>query len=448
MTKKSAMKKIPIQNKGSKEIRFSEPVIVHVGQGTEHLEINKETLHPITDPTTTKVVSHEINSENSNLTSTNEQDIEQDKFQQDQPLSVIEVTAENKSSPLDEEVGKETKQKTPTLTMEQFILQAYARKGQRIGRLTAKQEKALSASHKLEQQSLVRLINEASQDRLLQVPRQLLLIARDVDSHPYVKKTLMEFVHTVMIQHPIFAIQIAQDALNVERLMPQLYSLYKSISTYQPSFKISSDQIEGSDLQKLRANALNLMTVWLFNVRRVSLEDLMTVLLQCIWKPAADKLNTESSQIKALTEVEEPEALGWIAQRYLKIVVDAQSAEQRSHKEAVDLRSEVMLLRDNLNQEITKSNNLQQQLDSLQQAKDKAVEGLQQTNQVTRMHLSHDIEIMRGRLIENLQLSIERLETGLSAINRELPLIEVIRERVEIVIENLQSELKELDKKV
>jgi hypothetical protein len=242
--------------------------------------------------------------------------------------------------------------------------------------------------------------------------------------------------------------QLAQDTLTVDRLMPPLYSLYKSISSYQPSFKINSEQLEGADLQKLRANALNLMTVWLFNVRRVSLEDLMTVLLQCVWKPAAEKLDTESSQIKALTEVEEPEALGWVAARYLKNVVDAQSAEQRSHREAVDLRSEVMLLRDSLNQEISKSNNLQQQLDSLQQAKDEAVQGLQQTNQVTRMHLSHDIEIMRGRLIENLQLSIERLQTGLSAINRELPRIEVMRERVEIVIEDLQSELKALDRKV
>jgi hypothetical protein len=391
--------------------------------------------------------AHEIQSENSNLLSTNKQDIEPDKFQQDQQQSVSHFSSENESSNLVKEVQKDAKQKAPTLTMEQFILQAYARKGQRIAKLTSKQEKALSASHKLEQESLVKLMSEASQDRLLQVPRQLLLIARDVDSHPYVKKTLMEFVHTVMIQHPIFAMQLAQDTLTVDRLMPPLYSLYKSISSYQPSFKINSEQLEGADLLKLRTNALNLMTVWLFNVRRVRLEDLMTVLLQCIWKPAAEKLDTESSQIKALTEVEEPEAIGWVAERYLKNVVDAQNAEQRSHREAVDLRADVMLLRENLDIEVTKSGYLQQQLDSLQKTKDEAVEALKQTNQVTRIHLSHDIELMRGRLIENLQKNIELLQTGLSAINRDTPLIEVMKERVEIVIDNLQSELKNLDKK-
>jgi len=447
MTKKSVKKNIPIQNKGSKEIRFSEPVIVHVGRDTEHVEVNTETFHSNAAPTITTVIAHEIHLENSNLASTNKQDIYTNKFQEEQLESMSELNLENKLPPQVQEVQKEAKQKTPPLTMEQFISQAYARKGQRIGRLTANQEKALSASHKLDQDSLVKLMNEANQDRLLQVPRQLLLVARNIESYPIVKKILMEFVHGVMIQHPIFSKQLAQDTLIVERILPPLYSLYQSINSYQPTFKINSEQLEGADLQKLRINALNLMTVWLFNVRRVRLEDLMTVLLQCIWKPAAEKLDTESSQIKALTEVEEPEAIGWVAERYLKNVVDAQNAEQRSHREAVDLRADVMLLRENLDIEVTKSGYLQQQLDSLQKTKDEAVEALKQTNQVTRIHLSHDIELMRGRLIENLQKSIELLQTGLSAINRDTPLIEVMKERVEIVIDNLQSELKNLDKK-
>jgi hypothetical protein len=251
-----------------------------------------------------------------------------------------------------------------------------------------------------------------------------------------------------MIQHPIFSTQLAQEALSEGAILPSLFNLYQSINSYRPSLKVKTEEAEGADLQKLRINALNLMTLWLFHARHVRIEELMTVLLQSLWKPAAEKLNTEGLQIKALTEIDEPEAIGCVASRYLKSVVDAQSAEQRSHREAVDLRTEVIGLRENLNLEASKSVQLQQQLDALQLANDETVGKLKQTNQVTRMHLSHDIEVMRGRLIESLQISIERLETGLSAINRELPRIEVMRERAEIVIDNLKSQLKELDRKV
>ena len=51
---------------------------------------------------------------------------------------------------------------------------------------------------------------------------------------------------------------------------------------------------------------------------------------------------------------------------------------------------------------------------------------------------------MRGRLVESLQLSIQQLETGLSALNREVPRIQVMTERAEIVIDNLRAKLKEL----
>ena len=79
---------------------------------------------------------------------------------------------------------------------------------------------------------------------------------------------------------------------------------------------------------------------------------------------------------------------------------------------------------------------------------DRTVSELQETIRVTRVHLAHDIEIMRGRLIESLQINIERLQTGLSAINQEVPLIQVMTQRAEIVIDELQSELKNLERKI
>ena len=101
-----------------------------------------------------------------------------------------------------------------------------------------------------------------------------------------------------------------------------------------------------------------------------------------------------------------------------------------------------------MEQEVQKSKDLKEQLDALKQTSEEAVGALQRTNQETKTHLSYDIEVMRGRLIENLRISIDRLQTGLTALNREIPRIEVMTERAELVIESLQSELKELDGEV
>jgi len=449
MSKNLNKNSIPIRNKGSKEVRLSGPVIVHVAHEADSFKLKIDSSQPSSNFTKTNSLNS-ADSQSQTPINRIEEKVEleiigiKDRQQSNLVSNDIEVT----QPPVSQDISNENKQKLPSLTMEQFISQAYSRKGQRVGRLTTKQEKSLSANHKLDQDALARLISEASQDRLLQVPRQLLLAAQAIESHPTPKKVLMQFVHVVMIQHPIFSTQLAQEALSEGAILPSLYNLYQSINSYRPSLKVKTEEAEGADLQKLRINALNLMTLWLFHARHVRIEELMTLLLQSLWKPAAEKLNTEGLQIKALTEIDEPEAIGCVASRYLKSVVDAQSAEQRSHREAVDLRTEVIGLRENLNLEASKSVQLQQQLDALQLANDEAVGKLKQTNQVTRMHLSHDIEVMRGRLIESLQISIERLETGLSAINRELPRIEVMRERAEIVIDNLKSQLKELDRKV
>lgn len=339
--------------------------------------------------------------------------------------------------------GDKGKRKTPPLTMEEFIFQAYSRKGQRVG-LKPNQEKSLSANHKLDKDAFVRLLVLAKQDRLLQVPRQLLLTARKIQSYPLPKKVLIEFIHAVLQDHPIFKLEHLRNILEDDKKIPPLYSLYQSIKSYNPLFKITDEYLEKEDLEKLKINTLNLMTAWLFYERNVRIDELVAVLLQVIWKPAADKLETDSQVIRALTELDELEAIGWVAERYLKNVVEAQDAAERAHRDAVNFRSEATSLRASLDLEVERSKGLMEQLDALQLAKDAAVKALETQNKVTTIHLSNDLEVMRGRLVESLQTSIQQLETGLSALNREVPRVQVMTQRAELVIENLKSELKEL----
>ena len=446
MTNDISDKGIPIRTKGRKGVRNSEPVTVHVGSLAANLKVESPSspIHK-TESTNLPSLVTGISNESSTEKKTAQQSLIQVDGQRIHQIGEIQVGAGVSLQPDNGEKNIEDKgkRKTPPLTMEDFISQAYSRKGQRVG-LKPNQEKSLSANHKLDQDAFGRLLDLAKQDRLLQVPRQLLLTARKIQSYPLPKKVLIEFVHAVLKQHPIFKGELLRIVLEEDKQIPSLFSLYQSIKSFSPPFKIQDEHLEQEELEKLRINTLNLMTVWLFYERNVRIDELVAVLLQVIWKPAAANLENDSQLIRALTELDELEAIGWVAERYLKNVVEAQDGEQRAHNEAVNYRSEANSLRLSLDQEVEKSRNLQEQLDALMLAKDAAVGELEKKNQITRIHLSNDIDVMRGRLVESLQLSIQQLETGLSALNREVPRIPVMTERAEIVIDNLRSKLKEL----
>ena len=447
MTNDISDKGIPIRTKGRKGVRNSEPVTVHVGSLAANLKVESPSspIHK-TESTNLPSLVTGISNESSTEKKTAQQSLIQVDDQRIHQIGEIQVGAGVSLQPDNGEKNIEDKgkRKTPPLTMEDFISQAYSRKGQRVG-LKPNQEKSLSANHKLDQDAFSRWLDLAKQDRLLQVPRQLLLTARKIQSYPLPKKVLIEFVHAVLKQHPIFKGELLRIVLEEDKQIPSLFSLYQSIKSFSPPFKIQDEHLEQEELEKLRINTLNLMTVWLFYERNVRIDELVAVLLQVIWKPAAANLENDSQLIRALTELDELEAIGWVAERYLKNVVEAQDSEQRAHNEAVNYRSEANSLRLSLDQEVEKSKNLKDQLDALKQTSEETVGALQRTNQETKTHLSYDIEVMRGRLIENLRISIDRLQTGLTALNREVPRIEVMAERAELVIESLQSELKELD---
>ena len=450
MRNDSPPKGIPIRTKGQKGARTSTPLNVPVGALSPSVNVGKPSM-PINSSEIVNLSTIDTSSQ-SGLPKVEVTDLRSSThFEFNKNQKAVETQAEEEVtlqlSSSDAASVEKGKRKTPPLTMGEFIHQAYSRKGQRVG-LKPNQEKSLSVNHKLDQEAFGRLLDLAKQDRLLQVPRQLLLTARKIQSYPLPKKVLIEFVHAVLKAHPIFKVEHLRTVLEDDKQLPPLYSLYQSIKSYNPPFKITDEHLEREDLEKLKINTLNLMTAWLFYERNVRIDEIVAVLLQVIWKPAAEKLETDSQVIRALTELDELEAIGWVAERYLKNVVDAQDSEKRAHNEAVNYRSEANSLRVSLDLEIEKSKNLKEQLDSLKLASEETVGALHRTNQETKTHLAYDIEIMRGRLIENLRISIDRLQTGLTALNREVPRIEVMTERAELVIESLQSELKELDGEV
>ncbi len=331
------------------------------------------------------------------------------------------------------------------VTMEAYIAQAYARKGQRV-RMDDKLEKSLSTHHKLDEGATQRLMTLAQQDKQLLVPRQILLAAISIESHPLPKRVLAGFVQDVMLRHPIFGSDVCKQALDTAVAVPNVYSLLKSIWAYTPLVRAGDEGPGASELEVLRQNALKLILVWLFHSKGVRLEELSSALLQIVWKPAASKLESDIQRLRVLTDISEPAATGWVAEQYLKTATDAQDSEERIRREAVALRAELTGVQVELAVTTAIADGLRQELEKIKQDSAQAVTALAEDNQQTRTHLSHDIEVMRGRVVDGLRLNIKLLETGLAALNREVPRVAVMVERAEMVIESLRRELQELER--
>jgi hypothetical protein len=258
MTNDSSGKGISNRPKGQKGVRTSEPEAVNVDRLETSVNVDSPpSLLQKTESTNLHSSFVSRSNQSPKPKETEQQSLNQVDGQSIQKIVSTQIGAEISLQPANGDSNSEdkVKRKTPPLTMEDFIFQAYSRKGQRVG-LKPNQEKSLSANHKLDQASLDRLLALAKQDRLLQVPRQLLLTARKIQSYPLPKKVLIEFLHAVLKQHPIFKGELLRTVLEDGKQLPSLYSLYQTIKSYSPPFRITNEHLEQEDLEKLRINTL------------------------------------------------------------------------------------------------------------------------------------------------------------------------------------------------
>ena len=87
---------------------------------------------------------------------------------------------------------------------------------------------------------------------------------------------------------------------------------------------------------------------------------------------------------------------------------------------------------------------LKAELEALQVDSARALSDLKAQREADRMHLQHDIEQLRGRMVRRLDDSVEMLEVGLKALQNKTPRTEVMLERAEHVVEALRAELGNL----
>jgi len=364
------------------------------------------------------------------------------------PSTVGPRASSDNDSSIDNQIEPSTKAsktgKKEIKSVEEFIEYAYSRKGQPL-KLNPKVEKQLVQHSRLDDEALERLLDIAKLDKLLAVPRQLLLLSRDIVGFPTLRSTFDSFIEKVMFDHPIFSDENTQKTLRNLPEAPSIVTTLAKISEFTPLKEATRDTYKDSELKILRRNATNLFIAWLACYRGMSLDELTALLFDVIWLPASKRLTDDNSRLRALTEIEQISSAGLACSRFKTQAQEARVLLERSQSEVLKLKaqiSEAETLRLKL-QESYKT--LESELKTLREQSAAQIDELQRKHAQERTHLHHDREQLGGRLVRRLTDAVETLEVGLSALKHTTPRIPVMLERAEIVVDALKLEIKNLE---
>lgn len=337
--------------------------------------------------------------------------------------------------------GKRAKSEPETLA--QVFEYAYGRKGQPLT-LKPKAEKQVALNVQLDELELSHILQLSKSDKLLAVPRQILLLSQQVRAFPSLRAALTSFVLNVMLTHPVFGDAGVQGALRnlPEGLQPA--DALARVANFEPSPNTEMGLMKGSDLRDLKCNAVNLFVAWLAVNRGLSSEELSALLFQVIWQPAVKDLADDNLRLRALTDLTQVAGVGLACHRFRQQAIEARAQQDQTQREATNLRDRLAAAEAQLTNTEEQLAAVELELEALQVSSASEIEELRRQHAVDRTHLQHQLEQLRGRLVKRLTDSIEMLNVGLSALCKDTPRVPVMMERAEHVIDALRAEVQEL----
>lgn len=324
-------------------------------------------------------------------------------------------------------------------TLDQFIEYAYSRRGQRVA-VKPKAGQRLAQNSRIDDEALSRLQALAESDILLAVPRQLLLFSRELKGLPRLQASINTFVSNVMLRHPVFANTAAQAVIRNLPDAPQPAQAVLAISDYAPAASQGKDGLKPGDLKVLRLNAGQLLAIWVACDRGLDADDLMPLLHQAIWEPAARELADGNSRLRALTDVEHPEVIGLACQRFRQQASDARASQDRAQRDAESLRKHVAEVDEQHQKARSELEAAQAELAALRKNTVTELSNLRAQHEVERVHLRHAHDQLRGRMVRRIEEGLQMLEVGLTALRNKTPRVEVMVERAEHVVDTLRAE--------
>ena len=327
--------------------------------------------------------------------------------------------------------------------LEAFIEYAYSRRGQKLAVKPRTSEKIATAS-RLEDEALRRLIERPKADAYFAVPRQILLSLPEFSEHQKARQSLVVFVENIMSRERVFIESGIRDYV-VDS--PDARSIADCIRSV---LRISHEQLfdgppkKNFDIFALKRGAIALFVCWLGMVRNNSPENLVSILHDGVWLDAAEKLTGDAEKINALTEVEDIAGVGFACKKFRIQTIDA----NRNREIAVHKLS---ALQDALVAANRERDDLQARLKEIESAHEDfrrhSEEHSKQLNEelsVQSTLLNYRIKTIVGRVTRQLEVSVNELNDGLSAIDKDPPRTIVMRERADLVREILVNELAKL----
>lgn len=330
-------------------------------------------------------------------------------------------------------------------TLEQFIAQAYGLKGRKVS-LKQKVERAIAAAVRLSDDAQLRLLRLAQEDRLLAVPRQLLLTSREIQDHPLLRAALRNFVRDVMLGHAIFkrpalaaAIHNLPDAPTVAQALAMV------LEELGPATDGVDDQaMKPGELDELRTNAAYCLGVWFADTRNISLSELTEALNFALWAPRAKQVERDNTRLRALTEIEQVVGVGLACHQFRQQAADRAVQADHAAREAATAKELAAGLESTLRETLAELSKTKGELEHVQRESEATINALRTAAHNESTHLRDDFEQMRTRVLRRLVADVDQLEVGLSALRGPEARVHVIQDRVERVVDALRAEVNRL----
>lgn len=419
-------KRIPIQDKATGAIRFSEPVRRNVPSESIPLTEMASSSPP---PVAEQIVAVKL----------------------DQSNKVESIAGEALGT---EGANPKAKSKQEISTFEQFLFHAYGLKGRRVA-LKKKVLQDISPNLSIPVEGLVELQKLVNADRQFCVPRQILLASREIEGYPLIKEALRKFVMEVMLSHPAFKNPKVTSAIrNLENAPLPHAALKLVMEEVFEKAELEEKPGEKKDGEKtakklvaaeeMKINATNCLAVWFAVTRNLALEDVADALNVAVWTPAGYGADSDIAKLRALTSIEKVEGVGLACEQYKRRAVAQADEAVRASAEAARLRTEHQETQLELEQIRSELDETKNALEKLQLKTTEEIATLHQSAETQAAHLRDDFEQLRSRVLRRLVENVEKLGIGLSAIQGSEPKVHVVRDRLERVIDELQKEINKL----
>ena len=345
----------------------------------------------------------------------------------------------------DKTSSSKEKKKREIHTLEDFIRYAYERKGGTLA-LSPSVEKKLAGDARLSDTVMDDLLRLADADPGLTVARQLLLLAPELSTYPGLAGAMRGFVRNVLNRHPVANLPGIAAALNNLDEAPSAADALQSVmNASKASFGTEVEVMKDAEFFKLRANVVYFLAGWIADSRGLAITALADLLVSALWGGAAKKLTTQRKRFQALTEIEDIEAVGLVADAFRQQAIERAKQADRACAEAEVLRTQVSTLNALLNEANTEIEHVQTQLNEVKVGAEQSISAMQREIALKEAHLRDDKELMRTRLLRRLSDDVAFLEGGLDALRHPQPKIHVMEDRAQRVADALREEIRKLE---